>query len=222
MQRKIQMKKRISKNIKLICFDLNKTLIKENTWYDLNLKMGMTPEEDRRLFDLYESGKLSYIEWQKKLTEIYVKNGKASHENISKIILNYSYLNEAKEIIKYLKNKGYELALISGSIDLLVSKVSYELDIKLYGCNNYMIFDNNNYLKDIVVLGDDKEVKVSILKNFCRVLEIKPNQCACVGDGDNDLEIFKYTGQGITFKGSKIEEYASAVIDKLTDLKLIF
>lgn len=216
------MKKRISKNIKLICFDLNKTLIVENTWYDLNLKMGMTHQEDQQLFDLYEAGKLSYVDWQKKLVDIYIKSGKASYENISKIILDYSYLKEAKQTIKYLKNKGYKLALISGSIDLLVSKVSHEQDIQLYGCNNYMIFDNNNYLKDIVVLGDDKEVKVNILRNFCRLLNIKPNQCACVGDGDNDIELFKYTGQGITFKGSKIEEYASAVIDKLTDLKLIF
>ncbi len=31
-------------DIRLICFDLNKTLIEENTWLELNLAMGMTNE----------------------------------------------------------------------------------------------------------------------------------------------------------------------------------
>jgi hypothetical protein len=40
-------------NLKLICFDLNKTLIKENTWYNLNLALGMTPEEDQAMLTQY-------------------------------------------------------------------------------------------------------------------------------------------------------------------------
>lgn len=52
-------------NVKLIVFDLNKTLIKENSWFDLNLALGMTPEEDRYLMELYQSGKILPI-WRPK------------------------------------------------------------------------------------------------------------------------------------------------------------
>src|SRR3954468_15869726 len=48
--------------IKLVCFDLDKTLIKQNSWYELNLGLGMTPEEDQALLDGYTQGKFSYEE----------------------------------------------------------------------------------------------------------------------------------------------------------------
>ena len=38
-------------NPELIVFDLNKTLIKENSWRDLNLAMGVTPAEDAELME---------------------------------------------------------------------------------------------------------------------------------------------------------------------------
>lgn len=33
--------------IKLICFDVDGTLITNNSWYDLNIALGVTPKEDR-------------------------------------------------------------------------------------------------------------------------------------------------------------------------------
>ncbi|MGI0133864.1 MAG: hypothetical protein ACREBW_02755 [Candidatus Micrarchaeaceae archaeon] len=36
----------------VVAFDLNKTLIKESSWYDLNLAMGITPQEDELLYRL--------------------------------------------------------------------------------------------------------------------------------------------------------------------------
>lgn len=36
----------------IVAFDLNKTLIKENSWYDLNLAMGISAQEDELLYRL--------------------------------------------------------------------------------------------------------------------------------------------------------------------------
>lgn len=207
--------------IKLICFDLNKTLISENTWLELNQAMGMSLVEDQELFDLYQARKLTYTSWQKELERIYIARGKATKENILKVVFNYTYNPGAKEIIKYLKDKGYFISLISGSIDLLVEKVANELGITNYSANNAFVFDKNNYLSAINCLGDDGEVKVFQLKEQCRKLGIKVNETACVGDGDNDLGIFKLSGHGVTFKGSKIESKAWKVINKLPDLRLV-
>lgn len=49
-----------NKDIKLVCFDLNHTLIKENTWLDLNQAMGMTLEEDKILLQWDEEDILQY------------------------------------------------------------------------------------------------------------------------------------------------------------------
>ena len=191
-------------NLKLICFDLNKTLIKENTWLELNKAMGMTVEEDQAMFDLYSAGKLTYMDWQKELERIYIERGQATKENILKIINQYTFVPGAMEVVDYLKTKGYLVSLISGSIDLLVEKVAKELNIDYFSANNSFSFDSNGYLSTIDCLGEDTQVKVLQLQEQCKNLNINVIDAACIGDGDNDLEIFKLSGHGITFTGSKI------------------
>lgn len=208
--------------IKLICFDLNKTLIRENTWLNLNLAMGISKKEDDRLLKQYEEGKISYGKWQEILTNKYKERGKATIENIKKAIYKYSYKEGAREVVKYLKEKGYYIALISGAMDMLIDKIARELEVDLFEAGNVFIFDVKDYLEDIVSLGDEAQVKLRHLKSFCRKLEIKLTDCSCIGDGDNDKELFLKTKQGITFKGSKLEGVAWKVIENLVDLKQIF
>lgn len=207
--------------IKHVCFDLNNTLISENTWLELNQTMGMTKEEDQKLFNLYRAGKLSYIDWQKKLEEAYIDSGHATRKNIERVVFQYTYNPGAKEIIEYLKDKGYILSLISGSIDILVERVAGELGIPHFFSNNKFVFDENQYLSVIECLGDDIKVKVTQLKQFCNDINIKLTEAACVGDGDNDQEIFKLTRHGIGFKGSGNNKYIWKKIERLLDIKNI-
>lgn len=209
-------------DIKLICFDLNETLIKENSWLNLNLAMGMTRKEDQVLLDFYEEGIISYNEGQEILERIYKKRGKATMKTITSTILNYTYNRGSREIIRYLQNKGYKIGLISGSFDILVEKIAGELGIEFYESNNIFIFDGNDYLDNIVSLGDDAIVKLRHLQSFCRKLNINITQCACVGDGNNDRQMFVNTKHGVAFKGSEVEDVAWKVIDNLSDLKYVF
>jgi len=207
--------------IKLICLDLNKTLINENTWIDLNLAMGMTKKEDDILFKFYEEGIITYSKWQDIIESIYLKRGKATRKNIGKAIFRYTYKKGAKEIVEYLIDKGYKVALISSSIDRLVERVSKELNINLFSAGNKLIFDGKGYLKQLKCLGEEKDVKLNQLKSFCKRLNIKLENCICIGDGDNDRELFASTKRGITFSGSKLEDIAWKVIDELADIKKI-
>jgi len=207
--------------IKMVCFDLNKTLIEENTWYELNQAMGMTEDEDQKLFDLFTIGKLSYVDWQKELERIYIERGKATRENIEGIVFNYSYVKGAREIVNYLKYQGYIVSIISGSIDMLVDRVVKELEVDCGEANNFFEFDDNGYLSRLVCLGEDTVTKVKLLEKICKKLGIDTTETVCIGDGDNDKDIFKATGHGITFKDSKIEKYAWKVIDSIDDIKAI-
>jgi phosphoserine phosphatase len=204
--------------IKLICFDLDRTLITNNSWYDFNLAMGVTPEEDQKLYDEYFQGKISYEVWTSELLRLFQRNKKTSRSEIIKILSKYNYADGAIEIVRLAASKGYKVALISGSVDILVDLVSKDLGIELAGATNTLVFDNEDNLMDIKCLGDDKYAKVAILDDFCRKLGIDITECVCVGDGDNDIELFKKTKHGVTFKGSKIESEAWKTIDNLGEL----
>ncbi len=206
-------------DIKLVVFDLNKTLIKENTWYELNLAMGVTPEEDEQFLRWFETGKVTYYEGQKFLEQIYLERGQATKENMMAAITNYRYVDGAQETVQYLKDRGYHIALLTGSIDLLAEKISEDLGITMYAAHNQFIFDPNHYFKRIVCHGNDYDFKVDMLWKFCNRLDISVQQAVCVGDGDNDTGLFEESQHGVTFRGSRVEDRAWKVIDRLEDLK---
>ena len=206
-------------DIKLVVFDFNKTLVKENTWYELNMAMGVTHEEDQKYLELFETGKITYQEWWQHIKKIYDERGNATKENIEKIVRNYTYVEGAKEIIEYLKEKGYTLALITGSMDVLAKDVAEELGIELYAGYNQLIFDHDHKLARVVTHGTDHDFKADMLWKFCNQLDIRVDQAVCVGDGDNDTVLFEISKHGVTFTGSRVEDRAWKVIDKLEDLK---
>ncbi len=207
--------------IKLICFDLDDTITEENSWYKLNLALGMTSIEDNFLYKKYHTGAISYEDWIAELLKFYKSKGQANLKNITDTISSYSYRTGVKEIIEYLKGKGYTIALISGSFNIMVDLVAKDLDIKLAGATNIFVFDTKDNLENIVSLGKDSVARLNILEDFCLKLGINIDECVCIGDGDNDIDLFKKTKLGITFKGSQIEKDAWKVIEHFSDIKQI-
>ncbi|MFA6249875.1 MAG: HAD-IB family phosphatase [Candidatus Shapirobacteria bacterium] len=206
--------------IKLVVFDLNKTLIRENTWYNLNLALGVTKEEDADIMARYDQGLISYAQSQKILEQLYLERSRPTLSQIQKIIFQYHYLPGAKSIIKLLLSRGYFVALISGSIDLLVEKVAQELNIPLYGAHNRFVFDQKGNFQQIICDGDDTDFKLRLFRRFCRQLDISPQSAVCVGDGDNDQKIFLESRHGITFSNSRLAATSWKTISRLMDLKL--
>lgn len=206
-------------DIKLVCFDLNKTLIKENSWLDLNLAMGVTQEEDDMLMCWYEEGVISYEEANHILLSMYKKRGLGSRTAILKAISAYTYMPHARELVSYLQQRGYEIALITGAMDLLADKVASELGITLSAANNIFVFDDEDYVQDLIMFGEDGIAKRNHLQEFASRLGISLEQCACIGDGDNDRELFEATGKGITFEGSKISDISWRVVKELKEVE---
>jgi len=210
----------MKEDIKLIIFDLNGTLIDEHSWPKLHAALGITEEEDLVLFHLNQEGIIPSKVWTEIVNNLYQKRGRATKEIISNALLDYSYLPGAKEIIMYLK-QYYKVALISGAPDLLVEAVANDLDVDLFASNALMHFDATDQLTELVVLDEEPAAKAIQLQEFCRRFKLTPSQVACVGDGANDIELFKLTKHGITFAGSKVESQAWKIVENLLDIKAI-
>lgn len=210
----------IMEDIKLVCFDMDDTLVQQNSWYTLNIGLGVTTLQDREMYEAYGAGTLNYTDWLKKLFSIYQMNG-ANQESIEKILSEYVLADGARELVSYLKDKGYELAIISGSIDTLVDAVANELQIGLRKGNTHFSYDDSGNLCDIQSEGEEVHAKLRHLSAFCNQLGIKLTQCVCIGDGANDIELFKATGKGVTFTSApeKVQKEAWKIVKSFREIE---
>lgn len=204
--------------IKLVCLDLDETLIRQNSWAELSAALGVPPEVDERLYRDYKAGKITYDQWNDGVLEEYLKHDDATREGIVKAFSKYTLNDGVREAVDYLKKAGYHLVLISGSIDVVVNLVAQDLGIAYAKANNTFLFDENDRLMGIHAHGDDTLAKAQHLEAFCDLLGVKMGECACIGDGKNDIEMFRRTGHGITFHGSKIEAEAWKTIASFGDI----
>src|ERR1700722_608399 len=111
---------------KLVLFDMDKTLVEGNSWYRLNTAMGITPDEDELLYRLgpEKEGILAYDEWLHILAQMMIKRRHPSRTDMEKVLLNYTFAKHAIEVIGILKDRGYNIAIISGGFNLLVDDVA--------------------------------------------------------------------------------------------------
>ena len=94
-----------------------------------------------------------------------------------------------------------------------------KLNIDLKKANTSFVFDEDNNLVNIDSAGDEKTAKLKHLESFCNKLGIQVSECVCVGDGANDIEMFRATQHGITFEDSPIKEEAWKVVPDISGLK---
>lgn len=205
-------------DIKLVIFDINDTLILTKSWANFNVALGMTPEEDLMLWQLNDQGILSNRHWVEIANSLYQKRGTPTKKLITDTLLQYEYAEGARDLVAALKQK-YEVALISGAPDILVEHIAKELDIDMFGANALLRFDQNDVLEEMAVLSNEPESKVFYLQAFCRRLGIDESQVVAVGDGANDIELFRHTGHGITFNDSPIKDQAWKVVSSLKDIE---
>lgn len=178
----------------VVGFDLNKTLIRENSWYDLNLAMGISPGEDECLYRLGPEGEgiLAYEEWIDILVRLMRKRGRATRSAMEQVLLSFEYLEGAKEVVANLKQRGCAVGVISGAMSLIVERVAQDLNLDFAFSNAQLIFDQADTLQDIRLQGADLQFKVDAIRR----LENTYGDAAdiyYVADGDNDEAVFRMT-----------------------------
>jgi phosphoserine phosphatase SerB len=207
---------------KLIVFDVNKTLIRDNSWQELNQAMGVEPEEDDMLMKWGKNGIITDQQGQEILCDIYNKRGQPTREAIESLVYKYTYFEGVKETIKELQSRGYEVALLSGSMDILVEHMAEELGVERYASNNTLEFNEQGVLKYIRTIMNDEDYKVVKLAEWCSELGIRSQEVAVVGDGASDRLLATAAGFVVAFNDdSAVAELADAALGEAEFPKLL-
>jgi phosphoserine phosphatase len=183
---------------KVICFDVNGTLVKENSWGIFTQGDELIEEEIKNIFDGYYAGKTLLDDAWSQLVATLKKTGRTNKDFVCNCWDKSMLKDGAEEVVNYLKEKGYKIYLISCSIDIYLRCIVEKLSLNGFYAGSHLIFDNMGELEKITsdcVKG--RGFKRDKLKELAEKEGVKIEDIIFVGDGDNDVGVFEMTKHGI-------------------------
>ncbi len=171
--------------VRLIAFDLEGTLVKSvSSWVELHKRFG-TWEKGKEYAELFFSGKIDYVKWAELDASLWRGH---TREEIMKWANSVEYMEGAKELIEFLRENDFRIAILSSGLMCLAGRIARELGVD-YVYANELLFDENGVVTGKVNPLVDFKSKGVILRELKE--ELKPELTVAVGDGYNDLSMFK-------------------------------
>lgn len=125
--------------IKAVVFDIDGTLTPDISWTTLTNKLGASADKHLRIYQDLKENKLTYEKSKERLLKLWKETGNAHRSYIKNLFEKWTIRNEAKNIVKYLKSKGFIICLITGSLDLYAKIIAKRLGIKYFYSNTTLV-----------------------------------------------------------------------------------
>ncbi len=197
----------------LVAFDIDGTLILHPNgkvvWQVLNQRFGTSPEAAARRYADHAAGRISYAEWVRLDIEDWQRHG-ASRDAIVTELLEFELVEGARETLAALTARGYALAAVSGTLDILVETVFPEHPFAhLY--TNRIEFGPDGLIAGWQATPYDFDGKARALRELSAVIGVPLSRMAFLGDDINDVAAAEAVGLAIAVRPRSTE--LSAVCD---------
>jgi len=204
---------------KLVCFDVDGTLV-DNVKFSWQIFHDYFETDKHRREDAknaFFSGKITYKQWAEHDISLW-KECNAKKQDFYRAMKDLKLMNGAMETLKELKKNKIKLAVISGSLNIILEKFipNYEEffdDVFI----SRIYFGEEGYITEIDATEYDMDGKALALKKITDKEKIKLDECVFVGDYLNDIKIMQEAGLGIAF--NCIHDELKQVADVVTEKK---
>lgn len=179
---------------RLICFDMDSTLIQTECIDELAERAGVG-EQVRAITESAMRGEKDFKESFAQRVALL----KGLDESVMKEIAENLPITEGVERLMFvLKRYGYKIAILSGGFTYFGEYLQKKFGIDYVYANELEIIDGKltgRYLGDVV----DGKRKAELLRLIAQVEKVDIAQTIAVGDGANDLPMLSLAGLGIAF-----------------------
>ena len=201
--------------IKLVVFDLDNVIIDGEAIDEI----GKLVNIEDQIAAITEQAMQGEIDFETSIKRRVGLLKGASTEDIKTLANEMPLMKGAEETVSALKENGFDVAIISGSFDIIADTIKEKLDVD-------NIFTNSLVEKDGVLTGEVtgplvSGTKLDVLSEFIEEAGYSLDECVAIGDGANDISMIESAGYGIAFNAKPaLKENADIVVETrdLTDV----
>lgn len=197
---------------RLICFDVDGTLVGRTVfvWQTLHEYFDTDEEQRFQAYRDYRSGRISYDDWFESDIRLMLERG-LDEQKLGEALDRLEPVPGAREVLDALADAGEHLAVVSGSLNVVLSHFGldgYFSDILI----NEISFDGEGRLVGWRPTPFDLENKAAGLDWLMAKYALAPTQTVFVGDNFNDVSIAKRAGLSIAFGAASEELVACSTV----------
>ena len=179
---------------RLICFDMDSTLIQTEVIDELAIRAGVGDQVKA----ITASAMRGEIDFKESFTKRVALLKGLDASILKEIAKNLPITEGVDRLMFALKKYGYKIAILSGGFNFFGNYLKRKYQLDYVYANELEIEDGKltgKYIGDIV----DGKRKSELLQLIAQVENIDLNQTIAVGDGANDLPMLGISGLGIAF-----------------------
>ncbi len=187
------------RNRRLVCFDMDSTLIEAEVIDELAIEAGVG-DQVAAITEAAMAGELDFNQSFSKRMALLKGLDEAVLEKVSQRL---KLTEGAEKLFKMLKHLGYKTAILSGGFDYFARYLQQRLGVDYVYANQLDIVEGKVTGRVVgqVVNG---ERKAELLQILAEKEAISLEQVIAVGDGANDLPMLSVAGLGIAFRAKPL------------------
>jgi phosphoserine phosphatase len=198
---------------RLICFDMDSTLIQAEVIDELARRHGVYDE----VAAITERAMRGELDFQQSFRERMSKLEGLDESVLADIAESLPLMPGLERLMGYLKRLGYRTAILSGGFTYFARHLQERLGFDEIHANELVIRDGKvtGEVQEPII---DAERKATMLKQIVEREGWDPDQAVAVGDGANDLEMLAAAGMGVAFHAKPLVRRQAALSVSVTGL----
>ncbi|MFP4280317.1 MAG: phosphoserine phosphatase SerB [Halochromatium sp.] len=182
------------RNRRLVCFDMDSTLIQTEVIDELAAAAGVGPQ----VAEITERAMQGEIDFSDSFRQRMALLEGLDEAVLAGIAERLPITDGAERLIGALKQLGYRVAILSGGFDYFAAHLQRRFGIDDVHANR-LEFDNGRLTGRVTGRIVDGQRKAELLREIATREGIRLEQVIAVGDGANDLPMLSIAGLGIAF-----------------------